>query len=274
MSQPQEQTPQPQGEMPEPQGFVTRAQDYVKIQSQPLRPYLLPIGRILLVTPFISDGSRLLTEWGDQLWYLERHRHFPPGFSHVFLVAIVVSFFGGSALVIFDRCIVHAVAGLIGVLLVEGLGYGLLFNIAFLLRNVSVTGGLFIALGDAVLPPTSTPLGDREALLPPAATPTRRKNVIRAGRVLLALLFLGAFLNGGHSLTLARGMVAALGLLACVVGVRVRFAALLVLALSAFNIANGWWRWTIPGRHREAYFESVPVFFTRVWDANEYLAEV
>ncbi|KAJ7187760.1 SURF4 family-domain-containing protein [Mycena filopes] len=225
--------------MPEPQGFVTRAQDYVKIHSQPLRPYLLPIGRIFLVTPFISDGSRLLVEWSDQLWYLERHRHFPPGFSHFFLVTIVVSFFAGSALVIFDRCIVYAVAGLIGVLLVEGLGYGLLFNIAFLLRNVAVTGALFIALGDTVLPPTGTPLGEGEALLPPPATPTRRNNVTRGGRIVLALLFLGAFLNGGRSLRLARGVVAALGLTACVVSVRARFAAFLVLALSAYNLASG-----------------------------------
>ncbi|KAJ7188802.1 hypothetical protein C8R46DRAFT_1205928 [Mycena filopes] len=44
------------------------------------------------------------------------------------------------------------------------------------------------------------------------ATQMRRNNVTRAGRIFLVVLFLGASLNGGRSLTLARGVVAALGL--------------------------------------------------------------
>ena len=47
-------------------------EDYVDIYSQPLKPHLPAIGRFLIVVTFLEDALRILTQWGDQLWYLQQ----------------------------------------------------------------------------------------------------------------------------------------------------------------------------------------------------------
>lgn len=88
--------------------FATKVEDWVDIYSQPLRPHLPAIGRFLIVVTFLEDALRILTQWSDQLWYLQRyvhlhsrvstclslvtgyplsrHRSFPWGISHIFLL--------------------------------------------------------------------------------------------------------------------------------------------------------------------------------------------
>lgn len=62
-------------------------EDYIEIYSQPLKPYLPAIGRFLIVVTFIEDALRIVTQWGDQLWYLQQYELvvcFPLWWSHPF----------------------------------------------------------------------------------------------------------------------------------------------------------------------------------------------
>ena len=52
--------------------FGSQVEDYIEIYSQPLRPYLPSIGRFLIVVTFLEDALRIITQWSDQLWYLQR----------------------------------------------------------------------------------------------------------------------------------------------------------------------------------------------------------
>lgn len=52
--------------------FATKVEDWVDIYSQPLRPHLPAIGRFLIVVTFLEDALRILTQWSDQLWYLQK----------------------------------------------------------------------------------------------------------------------------------------------------------------------------------------------------------
>ena len=52
--------------------FARTVEDYVDIYSQPLKPHLPAIGRFLIVGTFLEDSWRIVTQWGDQLWYLQR----------------------------------------------------------------------------------------------------------------------------------------------------------------------------------------------------------
>lgn len=47
-------------------------EDNVEIYTQPLKPHLPAIGRFLIVVTFLEDSIRILTQWGDQLWYLQK----------------------------------------------------------------------------------------------------------------------------------------------------------------------------------------------------------
>lgn len=48
------------------------AEDQIDILSQPLRPYLPALGRFLIVVTFLEDALRIVSQWGDQLWYLQK----------------------------------------------------------------------------------------------------------------------------------------------------------------------------------------------------------
>lgn len=58
---------------------------------------------------------------------------------------------GGSGAVILKRYTEYAVGGLLAVVVIQGFGYGLIFDLTFFLRNLSVIGGLFMVFSDAMV---------------------------------------------------------------------------------------------------------------------------
>jgi hypothetical protein len=56
-----------------------------------------------------------------------------------------------SGAVVFKKYTEHAVIGLLSVVVIQGFGYGLIFDINFFLRNLSVIGGLFMVFSDSML---------------------------------------------------------------------------------------------------------------------------
>jgi ER-derived vesicles protein len=146
-----------------------------------------------------------------------------------------------STLVIAKRSPLYATGGLLTVVLAQGFGYGLIFDLNFFLRNLSVIGGLLMVLSDSLsskkvlfagIP--SLDINDKE----------RKKYFQLAGRVLLVFLFIGFVFNGQFSF--ARVFVSVVGLAACVmvaVGYKAKIAAVfLVVVLSIFNFfVNNWW---------------------------------
>lgn len=146
---------------------------------------------------------------------------------------------GGSAGVIGRRYPEISVAALLAVVLLQGLGYGLLFDWSFFLRNLSVVGGLLMVLSDSLQNKKKLFAG-----LPSISETDRRKYFQLAGRVLLIFLFIGFIFQGNWNI--ARVIVSILGLGACImvaVGFKAKWSAsFLVLLLSGFNVLiNNWW---------------------------------
>ena len=56
----------------------------------------------------------------------------------------------GSGAVISKRYSEFAVGGLLGVVIFQALGYGLIFDLNFFLRNLSVCGGLLMVFSDSM----------------------------------------------------------------------------------------------------------------------------
>lgn len=57
---------------------------------------------------------------------------------------------GGSFLTVTKRHTEYAVAGLFAVVIIQGFGYGLIFDLNFFLRNLSVVGGLLMVFSDSM----------------------------------------------------------------------------------------------------------------------------
>lgn len=144
-----------------------------------------------------------------------------------------------STLVIARKHSDFAVAGLVGVVVIQALGYGLIFDLNFFLRNLSVCGGLLMVLSDSWVRKTKAFAG-----LPQLDEKDRKMYFQLAGRVLLIFLFVGFVFSGQWSVW--RIVVSLVGLVACVmvvVGFKAKFSAtLLVVILSIFNIlVNNFW---------------------------------
>lgn len=163
----------------------------------------------------------------------------PTGLNHVFLIANVIAMLACSFMVIARKNSDYAVGGLTAVVITQAFGYGLIFDINFFLRNLSVMGGLLMVLSDSWVRKTKAFAG-----LPEIAEKDRKMYFQLAGRVLLIFLFVGFVLSGQWSVW--RIIVAALGFISCVmvvVGFKAKFSAtMLVLILSIFNIlVNNFW---------------------------------
>ena len=151
-----------------------------------------------------------------------------------------------STLVIIRKHTVYAVGGLLGVVVTQALGYGLIFDLNFFLRNLSVIGGLLMVLSDSWVRKKFAPAG-----LPQMDEKDRKMYIQLAGRVLLIFLFVGFVVSGDW--TFGRIVVSLLGAVACVmvvVGFKAKWSAtILVVILSIFNlIVNNFW--TVGNRDR------------------------
>jgi uncharacterized membrane protein YphA (DoxX/SURF4 family) len=219
--------------------IASKIEDQVEVISHPLKPHLPAIGRFLIVVTFLEDALRMITQWGDQVWYLQKHRGFPWGISHFFLIFNILTMFAGSGAIVTKRYTEYAVGGLLAVVIIQGFGYGLIFDLTFFLRNLSVIGGLLMVFSDSMIQRKA-----RFAGLPSISENDRRKYFQLAGRVLLIFLFVGFIIQGEWSIS--RVFVSIVGLAACImvaVGFKAKWsAAFLVILLSVFNVfVNNWW---------------------------------
>jgi uncharacterized membrane protein YphA (DoxX/SURF4 family) len=150
-----------------------------------------------------------------------------------------------STMVIIRKHSEYAVVGLIGVVITQALGYGLIFDLNFFLRNLSVMGGLLMVLSDSWVRRRVF------AGLPQMDEKDRKMYVQLMGRILLVFLFIGFVFTGSWSFW--RVLVSLFGFVACVmvvVGFKAKLSAvMLVVLLSVFNLfVNNFWTVSTFGR--------------------------
>ncbi|EGG02496.1 uncharacterized protein MELLADRAFT_49790 [Melampsora larici-populina 98AG31] len=238
------------------QRWSSTMEDFIEIYSHPIKPYLPGLGRFLIVVTFYEDALRIGTQWSDQLYYLQKYRHFPKGLSHSFLLANVIVMIICSSLIIAKKYPTSSVSGLLVVVVAQGLGYGLIFDLNFFLRNLSVIGGLLMVLSDSLSKRNNPKANALFAGLPNSiGSETDRRTYLQlAGRILLVFLFLGFVVSG--EFTIMRALVSLVGLVACTmvaIGFKAKWSALfLVMVLSIFNILiNNWWSVHSAHPHRD-----------------------
>ncbi|WFC97830.1 ER-derived vesicles protein erv29 [Malassezia yamatoensis] len=239
--------------------YSSQAEDWIDTWSQPIKPYLPALGRFLIVVTFLEDAVRIFTQWGDQTTYLNRYRGLPYILTQMFLLVNVIVMLSASILVIVRRYAEISVGSLLGVIILQGLGYGLITDVNFFLRNLSVVGGLLMVLSDSFA-------NQRKAIfagLPNISETDKRIYFQFAGRVLLIFLFIGFVFQGDWSPF--RVAVSVLGLGACimvVVGFKARWSAIfLVMLLSILNVAvNNFW--TVHSAHPQRDFLRYDFFQT------------
>ncbi|KAL4400843.1 ER-derived vesicles protein Erv29 [Malassezia pachydermatis] len=214
--------------------YSSKAEDIMDSVSQPIRPYIPVLGRFLIVVTFLEDALRIMTQWGDQSMYLNKYRSMPYFIAHTFLFINVVTMLIASTFVLLRRFPEISIGSLLFVIVFQGIGYGLITDFNFFLRNLSVIGGLLMVFSDSL----ANQRKNLFAGLPSISETDKRIYFQLAGRVLLIFLFLGFVLQGEWNFF--RVAVSVLGLGACImvaVGFKARWSAMfLVLLLSILNV--------------------------------------
>ncbi|KAI8060217.1 SURF4 family-domain-containing protein [Gongronella butleri] len=208
--------------------------------GRPLKPFISCIARFLIVATFLEDALRLSYQWEEQRTFMENRRGISPNFAQAFLLGNVVMMMLGSLMIIFRKRQGMGACMLMVVVISQAVGYGLIFDVAFFLRNLSVLGGLTMVISDGLVQHRQVMFG----ALPQISENDKRRYFQLSGRLLLVLLFLGTAFHGQW--TIARGIVSVLNFLACImvaVGFKAKYSAVfLVLFLSVSNVLiNNFW---------------------------------
>ncbi|KAI9225250.1 MAG: SURF4 family-domain-containing protein [Piptocephalis tieghemiana] len=219
--------------------YSSKVEDLLETYASPFKQYVPAFARFLLVVTFYEDVLRLIFQWSDQLSYLQRYQGMPWIISHLFILFNIIAMSVGATMAVAKKRTEVACGLLFLVVVSQVIGYGLLFEWHFFLRNLSIVGGLLMLLSDS--------LSRRRTLFAglPSLNETDRSTYFQlAGRILLILLFISFIWTDEFSL--ARIVVSIIGFIACimvVVGFKAKWSALfLILLLSIFNVlVNPWW---------------------------------
>ncbi|KAI8879574.1 SURF4-domain-containing protein [Backusella circina FSU 941] len=222
---------------------VTKSEMFFERLGKPIKPYLAVIGRFLVIATFYEDALRIVYQWSDQLSYLVT------GLDMGMYTAPLYLSYNVFSMVVFSSCILLkskiglSVVVLVSVIISQAVVYRLLFNIMFLLRSLSVTGGLLLCMSESILRRKSKST-DLFLALPQLCESNKHKYFQLAGRVLLVFLFFGFMLNGEWNMV--RAVLSCIGLIACamvIVGFQAKWSAtFLMLILCSINfMVNNWW---------------------------------
>ncbi|RLV96159.1 ER-derived vesicles protein ERV29 [Spathaspora sp. JA1] len=231
--------------------FSKQVEDLIDKYFRPLKPFVPAIGRAFLVATFYEDTLRIISQWSEQVYYLHNYRKYWKWFTILFLVNNIVLMSVASTAVIIRKKINIATSALIFVVIIQGLGYGLIFDAQFILRNLSVVGGLVLAFADSIV-------RDVRSLnmpgLPMINNTDNRKYFLLGGRILLVLLFTGFVFSS--DLSIGRILIILLGTISCVsiiVGYKTKFsAAIMSIILLIYNVlVNQFWRYGSKDSHRD-----------------------
>lgn len=240
-------------------GLLAQFEDFLDVASKPIKPYLPSIARFLLVVTFLEDSLRIVTQWSDQTYFLSKYRGFPYLTGEAFLIVNVLTMLSCSILAVSKMHTEYACAGLAFVVISQAIGYGLVFDLKFFARNISVIGGLLMLCADSSL-------SKRKKLF--AGLPNVNENeksayILLAGRILLVFLFAGFAFGGELSpLRIFVTAVSAVGCVMVVLGFKAKWSAwILITFLSISNVLlNNWW--SLHHTHPQKDFQKYDFFQT------------
>ncbi|GMM58448.1 hypothetical protein DAKH74_050650 [Maudiozyma humilis] len=201
-----------------------------------VRPFVPGIARFCIVVTFLEDSLRIFTQWNDQVFYLHSWKHYPRWFVVIFLATVSLAMLAGAVLILARRHIKYATIGLCGCIVSQALVYGLFSGTSFLLRNISVIGGLLIAYGSTIVQSKNT-----FAMLPELSDKSQRSRgmLLLVGRILIVLMFV-AFTFGKSWFTV---LLTVLCTTCFAVGYKTKLASIILVTILAFyNLyMNNYW---------------------------------
>ena len=224
--------------------FLTTLEDTAELATKTAKPVLPHLARILLVATFLEDGVRMWTQFVEQREYimiLWGCGHF---LASLFVVINLVCEISAVAMVV-NRFLTNVACGmLIFIILLQTIGFGIVFDWHFILRNLALSGAVLLVAAEAWAEDKSTIAG-----VPSVGEDKKPKSYLQlTGRVLLVFLFLSLIRFEADASQMIYTLVtsALMGLIS--IGYKTKLSALaLVSLLCVHNITHNCF-WTINAR--------------------------
>lgn len=228
-------------------------------KARQLREGVQHFARFLLTATFIEDAYRITVDYESQMKFLTVQRKMWTWFAALVLIISVVAQLGGSVALIAKKQLLVAIVSMSGVLILQTVCYGYLFDFSFFIRNISVIGALCVLFANERQKEVrSNPFNGAFTL----GGGSRLTYMQLVSRVLVALLFFS--LIGGHWtwMRILGGVIVALPVTAIVLGYKARSsAAVLAVFLLVANVVMNGFFW-LPMHHPERDFKKYYFFQT------------
>lgn len=229
--------------------MIRSTEHFIDKVSSPSKSYLPIIGRFLLMSCFIEDSIRIVLQWNSQLEYIHEYRNFPYIIASLFLGYFVIGMLVSSLCVIFRFKTFAAGCVLLSIIALQCIAYGLLTDFEFVMRNISIIGGLLMLLAEdhSTQEKKSRQSTGMIPGLPNAMqdyTKSKATWLSLLGRILLVALVVGIVFAGELNVfRLLFGCFCLLVSVLIIVGFKAKFSAACLLAsLTVFNVViNNWW---------------------------------
>ncbi|KAL7669090.1 hypothetical protein ACOME3_009759 [Neoechinorhynchus agilis] len=223
--------------------LLSRAEDMVDDVTRSLKSVLPYIARFCLVSTFIEDGLRMWFQWTSQREYMSNIWKVPHSVAAGFIFFNMVMQLVPSVLVLLKKQTLYASACLVVITLVQVVAYDIMTEIRFILRVLSLIGGILLLLVEETKAAEMMGSGALAGL--PKLPSERRTNVLQlTGRVLLVFMFLSILHFNLHPALILCDLVGSSLMILVFVGYKTKLSAMFLFAfLAIINIImNPFWQ--------------------------------
>ncbi|XP_074140763.1 surfeit locus protein 4-like [Sminthopsis crassicaudata] len=241
-----------------PRGWdVMEAAEEFSDQFLHLTKRFLPhLARLCLISTFLEDGIHTWWQWNKQ----ESSKMSWSSNSFLALILGMINTFGqlvGCVLILVQKCVPCACFVLFGIIFMQVMAYGLLWNLRFLMRNVSLSGGLLFLLAESQAKGKSMFAG-----VPTLDYICPHQYIQLGGRVLLLLMFITLLHFEVSMFTIFQDAFNMVLIILVAIGFKTKLAALtLVFWLLFINVLENPF-WTIPANRPLHDFMKYDFFHT------------
>ncbi|XP_068559146.1 surfeit 4, like isoform X1 [Cebidichthys violaceus] len=219
--------------------LMSRAEDVADQFLRVTKHYLPHVARLCLVSTFLEDGFRMWFQWGEQSEYIESTWSCGRFIANIFVLLNLLGQLGGCVLILSRNCVQYACFTLFGIISLQTVAYSILWDPKFLMRNLSLGGGLLLLLAECREEAHSVFAG-----VPSLGHQSSPRNLLQlGGRVLLVLMFMTLLHFDLSLFTVLQNLVGSALLVLVAVGLKTKLAALtLVVWLLVINVTfNAFW---------------------------------